>query len=123
MKTVSYAEDELMVPGTAPWIYDVRGPFFHECSACLGIAQAFNYISQALHVFSTILITGEAKIAGDTCNHGWNMLQLNGQFYHLDVTAELTDGSAGNNRKYFMKKDGDFQENRRWSQSLYPKSV
>lgn len=122
VETVSYAEDELLIPGTAPWIYDVRGPLLYNRGVCLGIAQTFNYISQALYV-STILVTGEAKIAGDTCNHGWNMVQLDGQFYHLDVTAEITDGSTGNNRRYFMKKDEDFQENRRWSRSLYPKAV
>ena len=121
VKTVSYADNELLLPETAPWIYDIRGPLLRERGVCLGIAQTFSYICQVLHI-SPFLVTGEAEIAGDTCNHGWNMMELEGEFFHLDATAEITDGSAEDNRRYFMKKDEDFQD-RRWAQGIYPKAV
>lgn len=117
-ETMKYADDELQKPGCTPWIYDIQGPFLHERGVCLGIAQAVNYICMALHIPS-ILITGEAKVAGWIGNHGWNMVELNGEYFHIDVTCDVCEGER---RKYYLKKDKDFAD-RQWPKTLYPQAV
>lgn len=114
---VEYADDELQKPDCAPWIYDIQGPLLHERGVCLGIAQTINYICIALHI-PAILVTGEAKVAGWHGNHGWNLVKIDEQYYHVDATCEICDDNQDNKRKYFLKEDEDFADHQ-WQKALY----
>lgn len=117
---ITYAEDELQKPVCSPWIYNVNGVLLKEKGVCLGIAMTVNYFCQALHIPS-ILITGEAKVMGWTGNHGWNMVKLDEEYYHLDATSAL--GLSQSERdSYYLVKDGDLSD-RSWPKALYPKAV
>lgn len=120
VQTTAYAEDELQKPSCSPWIYDIRGILLKEKGVCLGMAMAINYLCMAVHI-PTILITGEAKIAGWNGNHGWNMVELNGEYFHLDATCAI--GQTGDSRdRWFLMKDQDLPE-RNWPKTLYPRAV
>ena len=99
-ETVGYAEEELQKPGCASWIYSIQGPLLKRRGVCLGIAQTVNYFCAALHI-PALLVTGEAKVAGFTCNHGWNLIELDGSYYHLDITGEICEES-GEGDKYYL---------------------
>lgn len=117
---VIYAEDELQKPACSPWIYDISGILLKEKGVCLGIAMTMNYFCQTLHIPS-ILITGEAKVMGWTGNHGWNMVKLDDEYYHLDATSAL--GMNQTEREvYYLVKDKDMAD-RSWPKALYPKAV
>ena len=117
---ITYAEDELQKPACSPWIYDISGILLKEKGVCLGIAMAMNYFCQALHIPS-ILITGEAKVMGWHGNHGWNMVRLDDEYYHLDATSAL--GMDQTERAgYYLVKDKDMAD-RSWPKALYPKAV
>lgn len=117
---ITYAEDELQKPTCSPWIYDISGILLEEKGVCLGIAMAMNYFCQALRIPS-ILITGEAKVMGWTGNHGWNMVRLDNEYYHLDATSALELEKTERDR-YYLVKDKDMAD-RSWPKALYPKAV
>lgn len=117
---VIYAEDELQKPVCSPWIYDISGILLKEKGVCLGIAMTMNYFCQMLHIPS-ILITGEAKVMGWTGNHGWNMVKLDDEYYHLDATSALGMNQTERDR-YYLVKDKDMSD-RNWPKGLYPKAV
>lgn len=120
VKNVSYAEDELQKPGCALWIYDIQGPMLRERGVCQGIAQTLNYYCSALNIPS-ILVTGEAKVAGWSGNHGWNMILLGEDYYHMDVTCDICNNES-KEWKYFLKKDCELKDHR-WPKTIYPEAV
>lgn len=117
---VIYAEDELQKPVCSPWIYDISGILLKEKGVCLGIAMTVNYLCQALHIPS-ILITGEAKVAGWTGNHGWNLVRLDDEYYHMDVTSALGMNKTERDR-FYMVKDKELSD-RSWPKTLYPEAL
>lgn len=120
VKHVAYASDELQKPASALWIYDIQGPLLKGKAVCLGIALTVNYLCALVHIPS-ILITGQARTAGWDGNHGWNLVTLDGENYHLDVTCEITESDLDGPR-YFLLKDRDLSD-RQWAKEVYPAAI
>ena len=116
-ETVTFAESELQKPEESPWIADIQGPLLRGRSICLGIAQTVNFFCQALRIPS-LIVTGEADLAGFRCSHGWNLVCLDGEYFHVDVTADICDLECEQG-KYFLLKDEEL-EGRSWNRELYP---
>ena len=116
---IVYAEEELQKPTCSPWIYDISGILLKEKGVCLGIAMTVNYLCQALYIPS-ILITGEAKVVGWTGNHGWNLVRLDDEYFHLDVTCALGMDKTEKDR-FYMVKDKELSD-RSWAKTIYPKA-
>jgi transglutaminase/protease-like cytokinesis protein 3 len=60
-------------------------------------------------------------VAGWSTNHGWNLINLDGECYHLDATCDICEDNDKDNRKYFLVKDKDFTD-RQWPKTLYPEA-
>lgn len=117
MEHVSYAYDELQKPACTKWIYDIEGSLVRGRAVCLGIAQAVNYICTYLHV-PCVLVTGKAELDGHMVSHGWNLVEIDGCYRHLDVTCDLCEKSGGEYR-YFLAKDTQMS-GRIWKKEFYP---
>lgn len=115
-ETLSPGDIEAMRPECSKWIYDIEGVFIKKKATCLGISQAFNYICGYLH-FSSVLITGTLLLNGKEVNHGWNMVNIDGEFYHFDLSKEIEINSNHYNH-YFMVMSDDLND-RKWSKSIY----
>lgn len=59
---------------------EADGPLVHGEALCEGYAKAFMYLCQAVGIQCFCV----AGYAGES--HMWNMLQLDGEWYHMDVT-------------------------------------
>lgn len=119
-ETVSYAYDELQKPLCTRWIYDIEGSLARGRAVCLGIAQAVNYICSYLNIRCT-LITGKAKLDGGIVNHGWNLVEINGGYRHLDATCDICEKN-GKDFRYFLLKDEEMSK-RIWHRESYPAAV
>ena len=80
---------------------------------CQGYAMA------AYKMFNLVGIENRIIIGDlDGVPHGWNLVKLNGKWYHLDIT---NNDSVGEN-KYFLKNDEILRsEGFRWEADNYPK--
>lgn len=82
---------------TCYWGYDllVRGT-----AVCNGYAQAYMDLMNRVGV-ETVMVESEEM------DHGWNMIKLNGNWYHVDVTwDDPSPDSAGTvGHRYFLKTD------------------
>ncbi|ALS29773.1 transglutaminase [Paenibacillus sp. 32O-W] len=89
-----------------------------------GLAVCQGY---ALLAYKMLTMAGiEAKIAEgavDTGEHVWNMVRLDGRWYHLDVTWDdpLPDRGDAVSYRYYLLTDAEMRRDHRWERS-YPEA-
>ena len=61
--------------------------FVEHKSVCAGYSAAYQYLLRRLGIFAVSVIgTVTSSETGQTYNHEWNMLELDGDFYYTDIT-------------------------------------
>lgn len=68
--------------------HNIIGVFAHKCAQCEGIAKAVKVLLNAVDV-KCIVATGMANSKRETGPHAWNVVNLNGTPYHMDVTWDI----------------------------------
>lgn len=68
--------------------HNILGVFAHHCAQCEGIAKAVKVMLNSVDV-KCMVVTGDASISGRTVAHAWNIVNIEGQPYHLDVTWDI----------------------------------
>lgn len=71
--------------------------FLHRTGVCDAYTAAFHWLLEAAGIES-LEIGGEAR--GD--GHTWNLVRVDGQWYHVDVTW---DDTSTDNQRYFLVSD------------------
>lgn len=80
--------------------HNIFGVFAHHRAQCEGIAKAVKVLLNAVDV-KCIVVTGESVKNGKSVPHAWNMVNIDGQPYHLDVTWDIgAIGSSFNRIPY-----------------------
>lgn len=69
-------------------IRDVDGPLLKGKALCEGYAKTFAYLCQSIGI-ETFCVEGYS----DDVGHLWNMVKLDGKWYHVDVTYDDPTGS------------------------------
>ena len=51
-------------------------------------------------------------VSSELMNHGWNIIKINGEYYHVDVTWDdpVLDNFGMVNHDYFLLSDNKIQE-------------
>ena len=92
---------------------------------CSGIAKAVKYICDCLNI-KCIFVIGEIKPHKDTTHtiaHAWNIIEIEGAYYHLDVTNMIGANVNRNkpfNYKYLNYSDA-MMKNYIWDNTFTPK--
>lgn len=90
-------------------IYDLYGALVNKECVCEGYARAFKYLMDDLKIPCVIIVGTATNSQGQTENHAWNYVQLNGNWYAVDTTWDdpviIGGGSASEESKYryFLK--------------------
>lgn len=79
-----------------PYSHEIIGPLGQGVGVCEGIAKSVKVLCDALHVWCVIAICGNNPEKGIKYRHTWNVLRINGKYYHLDATF---DNSLGKGRE------------------------
>ena len=92
-----------------------------QITLCQGYAQSFQLIAQALG-FEVSLITGSSE----NVDHAWNLVWLDGQPYHVDVTHDdpVPDGGPEDlvSHVHFLRSDAQMQNTHIWVTENYPEA-
>ena len=75
-----------------PYSHEIIGPLGHGVGVCEGIAKSVKVLCDALGVWCIIAICGNNPEKGIKSRHTWNIVRINGQYYHLDATFDNTLG-------------------------------
>lgn len=111
---VAYSEEDLNPISSAADNYTPYGVLRSHNAICVGNATTFKLFMDALEIPCKIIHSTEQG------EHAWNVVQLDGEWYHVDVTF---DGGSGDNPGYAyfnvpdtVKDDGSWP----WDHSVIP---
>lgn len=97
--------------------YSIVGVIINEEAVCQGFAYAFKYLLDQMRIKSTIVVGNLNRES-----HAWNMVWLDNDIYHLDVTVGITISKCvGIRYNYFLANDTFMKNTHQWNQVLYPK--
>lgn len=85
-------------------IYNVYGALVNRECVCEGYARAFKYVLNELGIPCVLVIGTGTNSQGETENHAWNYVQLQGNWYAVDTTWDdpviIGEGTASEESKY-----------------------
>lgn len=85
-------------------IYNVYGALINRECVCEGYARAFKYLLDKLDIPCVMVIGTGTNSQGETENHAWNYVQLNGIWYAVDTTWDdpivVGGGTASEESRY-----------------------
>ena len=98
--------------------YTIRNLITNKNCVC----EAYAYTFQMLCSFAGIeceIITG--VLTGE--DHGWNLVKLDGQYYHIDVTSDdpVPDKEGRILYNYFNLTDEEMSKSHKWNTTDFPK--
>ncbi len=101
--------------------YTVEGIFLKKQAVCEGIAKGISYLLCKLDI-DNLIVTGFSDIDGERVAHAWNMIELNGSYYHMDVTWDLQEINhfTNSSHMYVNLDDDAMLENHNWELDDYP---
>ncbi|GHV16967.1 hypothetical protein AGMMS49938_17440 [Fibrobacterales bacterium] len=92
--------------------HSVLGVVMNKTAVCEGIAKfvklAFDYLG-----LSSLVVVGKAKSQAYNDKmepHAWNIVKINGNTYHLDVTFDMTLTTKMNRYDYFNLSEEDIKK-------------
>lgn len=89
-----------------PYSHEIIGPLGQGVSVCEGIAKAVKILCDALGIWCIIALSDANPEKNIKYRHTWNILRINGQYYHLDATFDNTLGQPSEIRyDYFNLND------------------
>lgn len=108
-----------------PDSYTAYGVLLKGSGVCQGYAEAMNILARKAGL-ETIMISGSAYNNGSLESHAWNLIKINGGYYHLDVTWDDPVDEDGTDHllyTYFNLNDKEMQKDHSWQGNLYPNCI
>ena len=92
--------------------YNAEGMLLEGTAVCAGYAKAYQLLLEEAGL-SCSYITGTANGG----SHGWNIVKIDGQWYHVDTTWDDPTNKGGDfiRYDYFLKSDSYMSRDHRWS--------
>ncbi len=86
--------------------HEIIGPLGQGVGVCEGIAKSVKILCDALDIWCTIAISEADPEKGIKYRHAWNVVKVDGKFYHIDATFDNSLTAGGDIRyDYFCLAD------------------
>lgn len=85
--------------------HEIIGPLHQGIGVCEGIAKTVKLFCDKLNIECMVVICGEDPEHGNPYRHAWNILKIQGVYYHLDATFDLTLSRYGTARFDYFNLD------------------
>jgi len=91
-----------------PYAHEVYGPLQQGVGVCEGIAKTCKLLCDKLGIPNILILCPSNRDKGIRYRHMWNLIYLNGKYYHLDCTFDLSL-TAGREIRYDYYNLNDVQ--------------
>lgn len=88
-----------------PYSHEILGPLGQGVGVCEGMAKSVKALCDALGLWCIVVISHAAPEQGVRYRHAWNILRLEGNYYHLDATFDRTLSGEGPTRYDYFNLD------------------
>ena len=78
-----------------PYSHEIIGPLGQGVGVCEGIAKSVKILCDALGIWCIIAISESNPELGIKYRHAWNIIKLDGAYFHLDATFDNSLGQDG----------------------------
>ncbi len=120
VSTVTYDDAALVNPNSTREAFNIIGALIKKKAVCHGIACAFKYICDCSQIKSFVVMGETVPNEGDT-GHAWNIVKIDGDSYHVDVTWDIKKkGDISFCYDYFNLSDPLIRFDHTWQSDLYP---
>lgn len=104
--------------------YEEYGSLISGYAVCKGYAETMKLLCD-LSGIECMIITGKTVLNGEIVGHAWNIVKIDDEYYHVDVTNDdplPTDGSRTQilTYCYFNLPDSEMMKKATWDRSAYP---
>lgn len=93
---------------TAKRNHCIIGPLVNRECVCEGYAKLFMYILNRANI-PAIHVSGKTDPTSET-GHAWNMIQIDGKWYHTDITWNSNEKGCKGEWTYFMLSENEIKE-------------
>lgn len=123
VKSAEYAQGQYLINKNDKDIYNVYGLLMNNIAVCQGYADTFKMMLDLLKI-ENYVVQGIAAYPNGLQEHAWNLVKLDGEYYHIDSTWNDPIGNQKDKSsyKYFLMNDEDIRKDHKWDESNYPKS-
>lgn len=97
-------------------LYDPHGVLLLGTGVCQSFALAYQKLLTEMGIPNRY-VTGIGRGGRDMDFHAWNLVQIDGNWYHVDVTWDERGGHL-----YFLKSDNYMKKTHSWAYDLYPEA-
>lgn len=105
-------------------IYRAYGALVNGDAVCNGYAEAMDILLRCAGINSKFVIGTASGTGGDWIDHAWNLVELDGNWYHLDSTWNdpVPDQEGLTVHPYFNVTDDILSQNHKWEKADYPEA-
>ena len=98
------------------YCYDASGPLLRGSGVCDGYAKAYQMLLNQAGIENQYIAgtVGNWELGSRGEGHAWNLVKINGSWYHADCTFD----DQGVGYLYFLKSDGYMQGDHRWTSNI-----
>ncbi len=117
LKIHDYMVENISYDSSLDYIFNAYDALIGHRAICGGYAEVFKTFMDMIGV-ECITVSGTA--GGE--NHMWNMIQLDGEWYHVDVTWDDPVGNSDGSiyHVYFNIDDSAMEVDHQWDRDKYP---
>lgn len=121
MQYLSYSEQKESLDATS-LSHTVIGAIKDKTAVCDGYSKLLMYLLNASGV-PTQLVIGNVKDGDQDVGHAWNLVEIAGQYYHVDTTFSDAETQLKGLPLYFNETDAVMEEDHIWEKAAYPKAT
>ena len=100
--------------------HEIIGALGNGTAVCEGIAKAVKFLCDELNIWCIIALSEANPDKGIKYRHAWNVVRIDGQYYHLDATFDNTLSRNNLIRyDYVNLSDKQISEITSWSSGRY----
>lgn len=115
--SVAYDYENFLKNNVSHDSYEVYGALINKVAVCDGYTKAMALLLNKVGVH-TLQVSG----SGNGGNHSWNMVKIDGQYYHVDTTWDdpVPNKPGSVQYNYFLKNDKQLKVDHQWDETAYP---
>ncbi len=101
--------------------HNICGPLIDKCSVCEGYAYAFKLLCDEMKI-PCMVVHGTAQNSnGISENHSWNIVRVNNNNYHVDVTWNSNSMKINGSSLYYNVSESFIRKNHMWDIRMWPR--